>query len=279
VTGSYVCPNTDLSSLTHCSQLLLLRLLLLLLGLPNNADLHSIQADGADEEGGAAAPPPPRPPPAPSAAGGPAAAGGATAAAAGGGGGPGGAAGGAAGCSAVAAAARAQLLGSTPRLRTRLFAVELLLGMFRALGSDTRHRLPTPKQSLSRAGSYGGAAGDVTSGVTSSSSPGDSFTDHLQELVDLGFKLTTGPMVALRPAGARLLQRAVVFWGGVADPDVPELLLLEQYQAQFVAALRAALAPGGAGRGQAGLSGSRGSFHHYCCYCHNTMSIRHLLLM
>lgn len=127
-----------------------------------------------------------------------------------------------------------------------MFAVELLLGMFRALGGDTRHRLPTPKQSLSRAGSYGGAAGDasVTGGVTRSSSPGDSFTDHLQDLVDLGFKLTTGPMVALRPAGARLLQRAVVFWGGVADPDVPELLLLEQYQAQFVAALRAALAPG-----------------------------------
>jgi hypothetical protein len=66
----------------------------------------------------------------------------------------------------------------------------------------------------------------------------------VQEVVDLGYKLTTGPAEALRPAGVRLLQKAVLFWGVVLDPEVPEALLLEQYQAQFVAALRAALAPG-----------------------------------
>lgn len=66
---------------------------------------------------------------------------------------------------------------------------------------------------------------------------------NMQALIDLGFKLTTGGTEALRPAGARLLQCTLHFFSGVPDPDVPETLLLEQYQAQFVSALRAALVP------------------------------------
>jgi hypothetical protein len=53
---------------------------------------------------------------------------------------------------------------------------------------------------------------------------------HLQTLVDLGFKLTTGSAESLRPSGAQLLQQLLRFFGAVPDPDVPELLLLEQYQ-------------------------------------------------
>lgn len=53
---------------------------------------------------------------------------------------------------------------------------------------------------------------------------------HLQALVDLGFKLTTGSAESLRPSGAQLLQQLLRFFGAVPDPDVPEMLLLEQYQ-------------------------------------------------
>lgn len=58
----------------------------------------------------------------------------------------------------------------------------------------------------------------------------DVLVRHLQTLVDLGFKLTTGSAEALRPSGAQLLQQLLRFFGDVPDPDVPELLLLEQYQ-------------------------------------------------
>jgi hypothetical protein len=36
-------------------------------------------------------------------------------------------------------------LPATPRLRTRLFAAELLLSLFAAVGPDSRHRHPQPK--------------------------------------------------------------------------------------------------------------------------------------
>lgn len=58
----------------------------------------------------------------------------------------------------------------------------------------------------------------------------DFLVQHLQTLVDLGFKLTTGSAESLRPSGAQLLQQLLRFFGAVPDPDVPELLLLEQYQ-------------------------------------------------
>jgi hypothetical protein len=67
-----------------------------------------------------------------------------------------------------------------------------------------------------------------------------------QGLVDLGFKLATGQVEALKPGGVRLLTRLVHFFGRVADPMVDGALLLEQYQAQYVSALRAALLPGAA---------------------------------
>lgn len=62
----------------------------------------------------------------------------------------------------------------------------------------------------------------------------DFLVKHLQTLVDLGFKLTTGSAESLRPSGAQLLQQLLRFFGAVPDPDVPELLLLEQYQVRLV---------------------------------------------
>lgn len=52
---------------------------------------------------------------------------------------------------AGAEAAAVARLPATPRLRTRLFAAELLLSLFAAVGTDERHRHPRPK--------YGNAAG------------------------------------------------------------------------------------------------------------------------
>jgi hypothetical protein len=117
----------------------------------------------------------------------------------------------------------------SPRLRTRLFSADLLLTLFSAVGPDPRHRVPPPKhtddeEALGRR--------RTASGLPSDSSGADWLVGHLQALVDAGFKMATGSADALRPAGARLLRRVLGFFRGVADPDVPEALLLEQYQAQ-----------------------------------------------
>ena len=135
---------------------------------------------------------------------------------------------------------------TTPRLRTRLFACDLLLSLFAAVGPDPRHRVPPPKHD-DDGGGRGSRALARPSSAAAATDGGDNadwLVAHLQALVDAGFKLATGPAEALRPAGARLLRRAVGFFGGVADPEAPGAALLEQYQAQLVSALRAALAPG-----------------------------------
>jgi hypothetical protein len=49
------------------------------------------------------------------------------------------------GAEAEAALAALSKLPATPRLRTRLFAAELLLSVFAAVGPDSRHRHPRPK--------------------------------------------------------------------------------------------------------------------------------------
>jgi hypothetical protein len=59
---------------------------------------------------------------------------------------------------ATVAAAVAKL-PATPRLRTRLFAAELLLLLFAAVGPDSRHRHPQPKYvDTAAAGRTGGVS-------------------------------------------------------------------------------------------------------------------------
>jgi hypothetical protein len=67
---------------------------------------------------------------------------------------------------------------------------------------------------------------------------------HLQAAVDLGYRVSTGPTEALRPWGLVLLRRLVCRWGDATDPDVPDAALMEQYSAQILSSLRAALSPG-----------------------------------
>ncbi len=142
---------------------------------------------------------------------------------------------------------------TTPRLRTRLFATELLLALFAAVGNDPRHRIP-PQQPQGNddevtpaAASNGHLAGaTVSAGDTAAYQEGcgSYLVDQLEALVDLGFKLATGGTEALKPAGARLMARVVTYFAAVPDPVAPECKILDQYQAQFVSALRAALTPG-----------------------------------
>ncbi|KAJ9521869.1 hypothetical protein QJQ45_024737, partial [Haematococcus lacustris] len=81
---------------------------------------------------------------------------------------------------------------------------------------------------------------------TGEEGPAGSTLHQLQRLVEVGYKLATGPLEALRPAGVQLLDQLVQGFSQVEDPLMPGARLLEQYQAQLVSALRTALAPGSA---------------------------------
>ena len=61
---------------------------------------------------------------------------------------------------------------------------------------------------------------------------------QLQLLVGVAFKMTTGQTEALRPLGLHLLGSVLHYYRNAADPMVDGSRLLEQYQAQFVSALR-----------------------------------------
>ena len=61
---------------------------------------------------------------------------------------------------------------------------------------------------------------------------------QLQQLVDCAFKMATGQTEALRPIGLRLLRTLLRYFGAAEDPAMEGARLMEQYQAQFVSALR-----------------------------------------
>ena len=127
---------------------------------------------------------------------------------------------------AEAAPAAAVLAGSrrspagTPRLRTRHFAISCILSLPTAVGNDPRHF------DLTAAQTAGGGRG------------GDWLVVKLQSLVDTGFRLASGQLETLRPLGLTLLQAVLHHFGSVEDPLLEEHLILEQYRAQFVSALR-----------------------------------------
>ena len=60
-------------------------------------------------------------------------------------------------------------------------------------------------------------------------------------IVDLGYKLATCSVESLRPRGLAMLTNLVCVLGESKDPDVPGSSLLEQFQAQVLSALRAAV--------------------------------------
>lgn len=115
----------------------------------------------------------------------------------------------------------------TPRLRTRIFAAKCLLrvpGM--ATATDPLHSNLALAQS------------DPTNG--------DWLVLKLQALVELGFKMATGQLDALRALGVDLMIVVLTHLGDAPDPffeGVEGAKLLAQYQAQYVSTLRASLAP------------------------------------
>ncbi|KAG1327093.1 putative HEAT repeat-containing protein [Cocos nucifera] len=73
------------------------------------------------------------------------------------------------------------------------------------------------------------------------SSLGDWLVLHLQELVSLSYQISTGQFEGMQPIGVRLLSIIMDKFGGTSDPELPGHLLLEQYQAQLVSAVRSAI--------------------------------------
>ncbi|KAJ6840795.1 HEAT repeat-containing protein 5B [Iris pallida] len=112
------------------------------------------------------------------------------------------------------------------RYRTRVFAAECLSYLPTAVGTDPAHS----DLSLARK--------RATKGLTSS---GDWLVLNLQELISLSYQISTGQFEGMRPIGVRLLILIVDKFGSIPDPDLPGHLLLEQYQAQFVSAVRSAV--------------------------------------
>ncbi|KAK3274617.1 hypothetical protein CYMTET_17208, partial [Cymbomonas tetramitiformis] len=112
---------------------------------------------------------------------------------------------------------------TAPRWRTRVFAAECLCAVPSAVGMDPCHF------DLARAREAGGEQWLVL---------------HLQEAVDVGYKVATGQAAMLRPFGLNLLQRLLQSFEGIEDPFYEGHALLEQYQAQLVSALRSAFEEG-----------------------------------
>ena len=118
---------------------------------------------------------------------------------------------------AVPMQAGARRTASTPRLRTRHFAIACILALPNAVGGNPRHF-------------------DLRAAQGSGS--GDWLVNKLQSLVDTGFRLASGQLESLRPLGLNLLQAVLFHFGAVEDPLLEEHLILEQNRAQFVSALR-----------------------------------------
>ncbi|CAL1405394.1 unnamed protein product [Linum trigynum] len=110
------------------------------------------------------------------------------------------------------------------RYRTRVFAAECLIRLPDAMGKNTAHF------DLSLARRQNNEQCNV-----------DWLVLHLQELISLAYQISTIQFENMRPIGVRLLSTIVDKFEAVSDPELPGHLLMEQYQAQLVSAVRTAL--------------------------------------
>ncbi|KAM3363202.1 protein SWEETIE isoform X1 [Capsicum galapagoense] len=110
------------------------------------------------------------------------------------------------------------------RYRTRVFAAECLSHLPVAVGKNPAHfDIALARQ-------------QPASGSTSR----DWLVLQLQELVSLAYQISTIQFENMRPVGVTLLS-TIIDKFGTLDPELPGHLLLEQYQAQLVSAVRTAL--------------------------------------
>ncbi|XP_020536843.1 protein SWEETIE isoform X2 [Jatropha curcas] len=110
------------------------------------------------------------------------------------------------------------------RYRTRVFAAECLSHVPTAVGTNPAHF----DLSLAR---------KRQAGVIS----GDWLVLHVQELISLAYQISTIQFENMRPIGVELLSTIVDKFETTPDPELPGHLLLEQYQAQLISAIRTAL--------------------------------------
>ncbi|KAK7269008.1 hypothetical protein RIF29_21723 [Crotalaria pallida] len=108
------------------------------------------------------------------------------------------------------------------RYRTRLFAAECLSHLPDAVGKNPAHF----DLLLARKEHANGQAWLVL---------------HLQELISLAYQISTIQFENMQPVGVGLLGTIVDKFEKAADPELPGHLLLEQYQAQLVSAVRTTL--------------------------------------
>ncbi|XP_061348491.1 protein SWEETIE-like isoform X3 [Gastrolobium bilobum] len=111
------------------------------------------------------------------------------------------------------------------RYRTRLFAAECLSHLPDAVGGNPAHF----DLFLARKEHGSGQA------------KCDWLVLHLQELISLAYQISTIQFENMQPVGVCLLGTIVDKFEKVADPELPGHLLLEQYQAQLVSAVRTTL--------------------------------------
>ncbi|KAK8940232.1 hypothetical protein KSP40_PGU016098 [Platanthera guangdongensis] len=111
------------------------------------------------------------------------------------------------------------------RYRTRLFAAECLGHLPEAVGAN-----PTHFDLLLASNLHGNG-----------SSSTDWLVFHLQEILSLSYQISTGQFMGMQSIGVELLSTILEKFGKTQDPDLPGHLLLEQYQAQLVSAVRSAI--------------------------------------
>ncbi|XP_077230289.1 HEAT repeat-containing protein isoform X2 [Tasmannia lanceolata] len=115
------------------------------------------------------------------------------------------------------------------RYRTRVFAAECLSYLPEAVGTDPAHF-------------------DLSLARKRLAADGHTIVDdwlilHIQELVTLAYQISTSQFENMRPIGVVLLCTIMDKFDKVQDPELAGHLLMEQYQAQLVSAVRTALDP------------------------------------
>ncbi|KAK4799124.1 hypothetical protein SAY86_024489 [Trapa natans] len=107
------------------------------------------------------------------------------------------------------------------RYRTRVFAAECLRHLPSAVGKDPAHF----DLSIARSRSF----------------KSDWLVLHVQELISLAYQISTIQFESMQPIGVEILSSIIDKFQASPDPELPGHLLLEQYQAQLVSAVRTAL--------------------------------------
>ncbi|GLT41167.1 hypothetical protein SLA2020_152510 [Shorea laevis] len=110
------------------------------------------------------------------------------------------------------------------RYRTRVFAAECLSHLPEAVGKNPAHF----DLSLARR-----KANDEQSN--------DWLVLHVQELISVAYQISTIQFENMRPIGVGLLSSIIDKFEMTPDPELPGHLLLEQYEAQLISAVRTAL--------------------------------------